>query len=289
MKHLWSTQKLATMNTLKLLSLQNIIWAIFMHRKFLQKKFGRKWCKLHCIDYIISRPKECRIYSGDNELFPFHSFDNGLCFDDRLGVQILEISQSIRFKYRTFRFQNLKTINQRPGIIWFYTRMINFTRVIWYKSYDMNHMKWLISSQIRDSFERHQIECILKLDSEQTITKESVPNCSCYNNESCDDGAWSYWSKCNGQCKQTRIRNSENFDPIKLDWFKLILGNQKLYKKSLCQESKWIEWRDRRTRLSKFMFFRCNKWYRCRTWNVFCQEKSNKTKNLWDLQDWTTI
>ena len=73
-------------------------------------------------------------------------------------------------------------------------------------SCDMSHI-----IKIRDSFERHQIECILKLDTEQTITKETVPNCSCYNNESCDDGAWSYWSKCNGQCKQTRIRNSENF------------------------------------------------------------------------------
>ena len=153
---------------------------------------------------LILRPKVCRIHSGDNELFPLHSFDNGLCLDDRLGVELLEISQSIRFKYRTFRFQNLKTINQRSRIIWFETRFetrrIHFTRVI--------------SSQIRDSFERHQIECILKLDTEQIITKESVPNCSCYNNESCDDGAWSYWSKCNGQCKQTRIRNSENFNLI---------------------------------------------------------------------------
>ena len=149
---------------------------------------------------LILRPKECRIHSGDNELFPLHSFDNGLCLDDRLGVELLEISQSIRFKYRTFRFQNLKTINQRSRIIRFYTRMIHLT---W--------LMWLISSKIPNSFERHQIQCILKLDTEPTITKESVPNCSCYNNESCDDGAWSYWSKCNGRCKQTRIRNSENY------------------------------------------------------------------------------
>jgi len=132
-------------------------------------------------------------------LFPLHSFDNGLCLDDRLGVQLLEISQSIRFKYRTFRFQNLKTINQRSRIIRFH-RIIHLTWLMWHESYNQN------------SFERHKVECILKLDTEQTITKESVPNCSCYNNESCDDGAWSYWSKCNGQCKQTRIRNSENFE-----------------------------------------------------------------------------
>ena len=79
------------------------------------KKYGRKWITLYW--YVFSRPKECRIHSGDNELFPLHSFDNGLCLDDRLGVELLEISQSIRFKYRTFRFQNLKTINQRSRII----------------------------------------------------------------------------------------------------------------------------------------------------------------------------
>ena len=158
---------------------------------------------------FILRPKECRIHSGDNELFPLHSFDNGLCLDGRLGVELLDISQSVRFKYRTFRFQNLKTINQRSRNIRFYTRLIHLTWLMWHDSC----VTWAIS-KIRNSFERHQIECILKLDTEQTITKESVPNCSCYNNESCDDGAWSYWSKCNGQCKQTRIRNSEYFDPI---------------------------------------------------------------------------
>ena len=72
---------------------------------------------------VFSRPKECRIHSGDNELFPLHSFDNGLCLDDRLGVELLEISHSVRFKYRTFRFQNLKTINQRSRITWFLRRI----------------------------------------------------------------------------------------------------------------------------------------------------------------------
>ena len=140
MKHLWSTQKLATMNTLKSWSLQNIIWAIFMHRKFLQNIWLRvKWrlqvIWINCIQInLILRPKECRIHSGDNELFPLHSFDNGLCLDDRLGVQLLDISQSIHFKYRTFRFQNLKTINQRSRIIRFY-QLIHLRWLIWHESY----------------------------------------------------------------------------------------------------------------------------------------------------------
>ena len=138
MKHLWSTQKLATMNTQKLLSLQNIIWAMFMRRKFYKKIWSQLiWITLYS---FILRPKECRIHSGDNELFPLHSFDNGLCLDDRLGVELLDISQSVRFKYRTFRFQNLKTINQRSWIIRFHTQMIHFTRVICYDSYDLTHI-----------------------------------------------------------------------------------------------------------------------------------------------------
>ena len=71
----------------------------------------------------ILSPKECRIFAGDNELFPIHSFDNGICIDDRLGVELLEVSQKIRFKYRTFRFQNVKTINQRARVSDFF---INF-------------------------------------------------------------------------------------------------------------------------------------------------------------------
>ena len=63
------------------------------------------------------RPKECRIYSGENELFPIHSFgDEGLCLDDRLSVQVLEMSQNVQFKYRTFRFQQIKTIDQKHQI-----------------------------------------------------------------------------------------------------------------------------------------------------------------------------
>ena len=47
----------------------------------------------------------------------------------------------------------------------------------------------------------------------QTITEpENIQNCTCYNNESCDSGAWSYWSNCDGKCKQTRIRNQGETD-----------------------------------------------------------------------------
>ena len=63
------------------------------------------------------RPTVCRIYSGDNELFPLHSFgDDGLCYDDRLEVQVSDLSQQIQFKYRTFRFQQINTIDQRHQI-----------------------------------------------------------------------------------------------------------------------------------------------------------------------------
>ena len=47
----------------------------------------------------------------------------------------------------------------------------------------------------------------------QTITEpENIQNCTCYNNESCDSDAWSYWSNCDGNCKQTRIRNQGETD-----------------------------------------------------------------------------
>ena len=36
--------------------------------------------------------------------------------DNRLGVQILDLSQNLHFKYRTFRFQQIKTIDQRNRI-----------------------------------------------------------------------------------------------------------------------------------------------------------------------------
>ena len=36
--------------------------------------------------------------------------------DKRLGVEILELSQNLRFKYKTFRFQHIKTIDQRTRI-----------------------------------------------------------------------------------------------------------------------------------------------------------------------------
>jgi len=80
------------------------------------------------------------------------------------------VSTKIHFRYRTFRFQNIKTIDQR-----------------------------------------HQIHCELTLATEQTITAP-IQNCTCHSNESCDSGAWSYWSDCDGNCKQTRIRNKDESD-----------------------------------------------------------------------------
>ena len=62
------------------------------------------------------RPKECRIYSGDSELFPIHSFGDDLCLDDRLSVEVLDMSQNFQFKYRTFRFQQIKTIDQKHQV-----------------------------------------------------------------------------------------------------------------------------------------------------------------------------
>ena len=48
----------------------------------------------------------------------------------------------------------------------------------------------------------------MKLTSEpSTVDPAAIPKCKCHSNESCDSGAWSYWSTCDGNCKQTRIRN----------------------------------------------------------------------------------
>ena len=33
--------------------------------------------------------------------------------DNRLGVEILDLSQELHFKYRTFRFSHVKTLDQR--------------------------------------------------------------------------------------------------------------------------------------------------------------------------------
>ena len=95
---------------------------------------------------------------------------NKISLDNRLQVEVLEVSKKINFRYRTFRFQNIKTIDQR-----------------------------------------HQIHCRLHLTTEETIIG-SIQNCTCYSNESCDSGAWSYWSDCDGDCKQTRIRNKDEAD-----------------------------------------------------------------------------
>ena len=131
---------------------------------------GSSRCKIYKYN-LYFRPQECKISSGDNELFPLHSFgEDGLCLDNRLEVEVLEMSKKIHFRYRTFRFRNIKTIDQR-----------------------------------------HHIYCKLTLATEQTITG-TIQNCTCYSNESCDSGAWSYWSNCDGNCKQTRIRNKDEAD-----------------------------------------------------------------------------
>ena len=59
----------------------------------------------------------------------------------------------------------------------------------------------------------YQIHCRLQLENApSTVEPDEIPNCTCYNNESCDSGAWSYWSNCDGNCKQTRIRNKDQTD-----------------------------------------------------------------------------
>ena len=59
----------------------------------------------------------------------------------------------------------------------------------------------------------YQIHCRLQLENApSTVEPDEIPNCTCYSNESCDSGAWSYWSNCDGNCKQTRIRNKDETD-----------------------------------------------------------------------------
>ena len=84
----------------------------------------------------------------------------------------MDISNQVRFKYRTFRFQNIKTIDQR-----------------------------------------HQIQCTLKLTNEAAaIDYTAISECECHSYETCDNTAWSYWSDCDGNCKQTRVRNKDASD-----------------------------------------------------------------------------
>ena len=59
----------------------------------------------------------------------------------------------------------------------------------------------------------YQIHCRLQLENApSTVEPDEIPNCTCYNNESCDSGAWSYWSNCDGKCQQIRIRNKDETD-----------------------------------------------------------------------------
>ena len=60
------------------------------------------WIHIICrISYVIKLQK----ILSDNRLS-----------DNRLGVQILDLSQNLHFKYRTFRFEQIKTIDQRNRI-----------------------------------------------------------------------------------------------------------------------------------------------------------------------------
>ena len=58
-----------------------------------------------------------------------------------------------------------------------------------------------------------QINCRLKLASApSTIKPDEIPSCTCFSNESCDSSSWSYWSNCDGNCKQKRTRNKDEPD-----------------------------------------------------------------------------
>ena len=58
-----------------------------------------------------------------------------------------------------------------------------------------------------------QINCRLKLSSApSTIKADEIPSCTCFSNESCDSSSWSYWSNCDGGCKQKRTRNKDEPD-----------------------------------------------------------------------------
>ena len=55
--------------------------------------------------------------------------------------------------------------------------------------------------------QEHTIHCKLKLDNVASITPESIQPCTCYDEDACNNGIWSEWSECDGQCEQFRIRN----------------------------------------------------------------------------------
>ena len=85
--------------------------------------------------------------------------------DDRLHVKVLESSRDFQFEYRTFRFNQVQTMDQE-----------------------------------------HDIHCELLLDVVPKAT-ETISNCTCYDEESCNNGVWSAWSECDGTCKRRRVRN----------------------------------------------------------------------------------
>ena len=115
---------------------------------------------------IFFRPIQCRIYAGGNEVFPLHSFSTDLCLDDRLHVQVLESSErDFSFEYRTFRFNQILTMEQE-----------------------------------------HDIHCEFELDIVPRAA-DPVPSCTCYDQDSCNNGVWSEWTECDATCYRRRTRN----------------------------------------------------------------------------------
>ena len=36
---------------------------------------------------------------------------------------------------------------------------------------------------------------------------DEIENCTCYDEDACNNGVWEDWTPCDGNCKQTRTRN----------------------------------------------------------------------------------
>ena len=95
------------------------------------------------------RVKQCRIYNGDQEVFPIHTLvDNEQCLDSRIDAKLLSIHKTITLQYKTFRFTGLTE-----------------------------------ADQVQD------IECTLTLEKSEVAdgaAVEAIPDCICHNVEDCD-------------------------------------------------------------------------------------------------------
>ena len=54
--------------------------------------------------------------------------------------------------------------------------------------------------------QEHEIHCELSLGVVPRAA-EPVPSCTCYDKDSCNNGAWSAWTECDGTCYRRRTRN----------------------------------------------------------------------------------